>query len=57
MIVLIVSCINDRVDYVEIKDLWSRRRDGRVAEGTTLLTWHGVKTIQGSNPCLSASNR
>ena len=25
-----------------------------MAEGTTLLTWQGVKSFQGSNPCLSA---
>lgn len=34
--------------------LFLKRRDGRVAEGTTLLTWHGVKLIEGSNPSLSA---
>ncbi len=33
--------------------LW---RGGRVAEGTTLLTWQGVKTLEGSNPSLSAMN-
>ncbi len=31
------------------------RRGGRVAEGTTLLTWQALKSLEGSNPSLSAN--
>ncbi len=32
------------------------RKGGRVAEGTTLLTWRGIKPLESSNLSLSAVN-